>query len=83
MNTESQIISNTILQKKNEILYFEQNIKLITNQIKNLKKELFNIFTNTIGLLMMKIEVVILLGYVLIVSYTRILTIIIDNKIYY
>ena len=42
MNPESQNISNTILQKKNEILYFEKNIKLLTDQIRNLKKELFN-----------------------------------------
>ena len=42
MNPESQIISNTILQKKNEILYFEKNIKLLADQIRNLKKELFN-----------------------------------------
>ena len=42
MNPESQIISNTILQKKTEILYFEKNIKLLADQIRNLKKELFN-----------------------------------------
>lgn len=42
MNPESQIISNIILQKKNEILYFEKNIKLLADQIRNLKKELFN-----------------------------------------
>ena len=42
MNPESQIISNTILQKKNEILYFEKNIKLLADQIRTLKKELFN-----------------------------------------
>lgn len=42
MNPESQIISNTILQKANEILYFEKNIKLLADQIRNLKKELFN-----------------------------------------
>jgi len=41
MNPESQIISNTILQKANEILYFEKNIKLLADQIRNLKKELF------------------------------------------
>ena len=41
MNPESQIISNTILQKANEILYFEKNIKLLSDQIRNLKKELF------------------------------------------
>ena len=41
MNPESQIISNTILQKANEILYFEKNIKLLADQIRTLKKELF------------------------------------------
>ena len=38
MNPESQIISNTISQKKNYILYFEQNIKLVEEQIKKFTK---------------------------------------------
>jgi len=41
MNPESQIILNDILKKKNDILYFEQNIKLVEEQVKKLKKELF------------------------------------------
>lgn len=41
MNPQSQIISNTILQKRNDILYFEQNIKLVEEQLKKLKKKLF------------------------------------------
>lgn len=41
MNPQSQIILNTILQKKDKILYYEQNIKLVEEQIKKLKKELF------------------------------------------
>ena len=42
MNSPSQIIANDILQKKTLILYHQQNIKLIEDQIKNLKKKLFN-----------------------------------------
>ena len=41
MNPESQIISNTILQKKAKLIYYEKNIKLIEEEIKKLKKELF------------------------------------------
>ena len=41
MNPQSQIISNTILEKKTQIIYYEKNIKLVEEQIKKLKKELF------------------------------------------
>jgi hypothetical protein len=41
LNPQSQIISNTILQKRNKVLNYEQNIKLIEEQIIKLKKDLF------------------------------------------
>jgi len=42
MNFQSQSISNTIIEKKKNIIYHEQNIKLLNDEIKNLKKKLFN-----------------------------------------
>lgn len=43
MNPKSQIISNTILQKKTEIIYYQKSIKSVEKQIIKLKKELFSI----------------------------------------
>ena len=42
MNPQSQIISNTILEKKGLLLYYQQNIKLVEKDIINLKKKLFS-----------------------------------------
>lgn len=41
MNNKSQIISNSILQKREEIRCYEQNIKLVEEKINKLKQELF------------------------------------------